>query len=385
MTALTRRITRRARFWAAFRCREPVLVLESDDWGLRRRPAADLVAAHGRPSGWADEHSETAEDLGRLSAVLNAHRDPRGRPAAMTLNVVTANPDFDAIEASGFEAYHDRPVDETMAPEALDALREGRAAGRFRLQLHGRAHLNRQRWLEDLANDHPGARALFEARVDGGLALVAEEAWRYHSEYLDWAADRPVGPDALVSWLTPALATLERLGGERPRSTVAPHYVVTTEAEEAWDRLGIEFVQAAEYRLRPDGRPRASYLGQRSPTGLVHLTRTARFDPRPGRQGHHVAETATAIRRCFEQHLPAVVDTHRINYTGPTGRGACDELDQLLDVADAAGATYLTTPELGEAVRAGGRFTDWRSGEERQLTPTGHLTRAVTRTLVPSR
>jgi hypothetical protein len=357
-----------------------VLVLESDDWGLRRRPCADLVAAWGEPTGWAEEHGETAADLDRLAEVLLAHRDPEGRAAVLTMNVITANPDFDAIEADGFRGYHDQPVDRTLDPDALAALRRGVDGRVFNLQLHGRSHLQVERWLDDLRRDHPGARPLFDARVDGGLSLVRAESWRYHSELLDWTTGDARSADDLEAWLAPAVATVERLSGEPPRASVAPHYVLTATAEEAWERLGIEFVQATDYQLAPgDDRPRPSYLGQRRDRRLVHLTRTARFDPRPQRQGHHRSEAVATVTRCFAQGLPAVVDTHRINFTGPWAAQAADELDALLTAADASGARYLATPELGEAVAGDGTFTDWARGSRRRLTPIGGVARRLTR------
>lgn len=386
MTSLPERVARRARLWAGFRCEEPVVVLESDDWGLRRRPSADAVAAWGRPTSWAHERSETRADVEALAEVLARHRDPAGRTAAMTMNLVTANADFDAIEAGGFAEYLDVPVDETLEPGVRATLRSGVEAHLFSLQLHGRSHLHPGRWLEDVRHGHPAARALFAARVDGGLSLVAEESWRYHSEFVDWATGRARTVDELSAWLAPAVATIERLGGERPRATAAPHYVLTDQAEQAWAGLGIDFVQAAEYRLIPGReRPRTSYLGRPGRHGLTHLTRTVRFDPRPHRPRHHLVHAETAVGRCFATGLPAVIDTHRINYTGPWAAEARRQLDALLTVADDAGARYLTTPELGDAVVGDGAFGDWATGAPRRLTPRGTVARSLTRVVMPRR
>jgi len=383
MTTLRRRVGRRARLWAGFRCAEPVVVLESDDWGLRRRAARAEVAAWGRPSDWADEQSETGPDLDRLAEVLARHQDPEGRAAVLTMNVIAANPDREAIEADAFARYHDLPVDQTMAADVRAALRAGVEAGIFSLQLHGRSHMDTDQWLADLRADHPGARALFRAGVDGGLSLSTDEGWRYHTEFLAWPDGRARSRADLTAWLAPAMDTIERLAGRRPRSAVAPHYVLTDEAQAAWRALGIEYVEGAERGVRPGGRPDGvSHLGKEGPHGMVHLTRTVRFDPRPQRQGHHGAQTAVSLRRCFDQGLPAVIDTHRINYTGPWATGAAQELDDLLAVADAAGARYLTTPELGDAVTNDGRFLDAVTGAPRRLRPAGRTARGLARPLL---
>jgi hypothetical protein len=85
------------------------------------------------------------------------------------------------------------------------------------------------------------------------------------------------------------------------------------------------------------------------------------------------------VQNCAAHHLPAVIDAHRINFTGPWAGDALAELDALLTDADRLGARYLTTVELGDAVRSGGRFVDASDGRERSLTPVGTVTRRLTR------
>ena len=105
-----KRMKSRLRHWATWRCAEPVVVFESDDWGMRRRACAKWIRPYGVPSEWADEESETPADLDHLYGVLSRHRDAGGRPACFTANFVVANPDFDAIRRDRFERYHDFPI-----------------------------------------------------------------------------------------------------------------------------------------------------------------------------------------------------------------------------------------------------------------------------------
>src|SRR5260370_37767437 len=107
---LRKRVIRRLQYMADWRCTEPVVVFESDDWGMHRRACSGFVSQFGKPGEWADEVSETPADLDALFHVLKEHVDPIGRPASLTANFVVGNPDFDAIEPDGFNRYYDQPI-----------------------------------------------------------------------------------------------------------------------------------------------------------------------------------------------------------------------------------------------------------------------------------
>ena len=64
--------------------RQPVLIIESDDWG---------------PAPVSDVHT-----LERLMQLLSRHRDHFGQPAVMTLGVVLAIPDGARIRDNGSSA-----------------------------------------------------------------------------------------------------------------------------------------------------------------------------------------------------------------------------------------------------------------------------------------
>ncbi|HSE40557.1 MAG TPA: hypothetical protein VLH08_07290, partial [Acidobacteriota bacterium] len=121
---------------------DQIVVIESDDWGMKRKSCADLVARYGTPGAWANEEAETQSDLKELFEVLSAFRDQSERPACMTANFVIANPDYDAMEKSAFTKYFDRFIDETAPKEILDAYREGIKRCVFYPQYHGRRHFS---------------------------------------------------------------------------------------------------------------------------------------------------------------------------------------------------------------------------------------------------
>jgi glycosyltransferase involved in cell wall biosynthesis len=370
---LVQRVERRLHDHARWRCAEPLLIFESDDWGLDRKASSERLKAFGRPGPRADEELETAEDLRRLFDVLDGHRDVTGRPAAFTANLVVASPDYDAITRGRYEVYHEALI--SNRDDLRAAWREGVARGVLCAELHGRCHFSVSAWMEDLRRDVAGARALCSEHRHGGLSLLEGQSQRYHTEYLTWRTGVESDEKALVAGLKNSLDILEEVFGRRPTSTIAPHYVFSSRIEKAWRETGLRFVQGAHYQvLRGQsgeyGHDSVSHaLGERSRSGLLYLSRSVRFEPRPERPHQGTAAALAAVRWCFEKGIPAVVDTHRVNFTGRYRDGALHELGALLDALRPLRPLFLTTGELGEAIEHGGRFRDIRTGEERVLTP----------------
>jgi hypothetical protein len=368
---IAKRALRRLLFLAQWRCVEPVVVFESDDWGLARYPSSGLLSTLGTPGEWADEQTETPDDLAALYDVLGRYSDSNGRPACFTANFVMANPNFEAISASKFQAYYETAIAEQEHLKA--AWREGVERRVLFPQYHARAHFWPQGWLRDLQEDTPGARFLFEQRCNGGLALLKGQSWRYHSEYLEWRTATQRLPDAHLDWLKGGLDLFQRLFGMSSRSTVAPHYIVTPETLQFWHTAGLEFVQGLDYRIvrQANGKPRviSHILGEGSPEGLLLLARNVKYDPRPQRSRYGWEQALRQIQASFQDSVPAIVDTHRINYSGQWRKEAIESLDMLLRRLGPYRPHFLTSVELGEAIHNGGHYRDIWNGMQRSLTP----------------
>jgi hypothetical protein len=367
-----RGVERWGRRQAHWRCAEPVVILESDDWGLERRASSERLKAFGEPGEWADEEMETAEDMRRLFDVLARHRDVTGRLAVFSANFIVANPDHDAIARDRYEVYHEIPIG--AREDLRAAYREGVERGVFCAELHGRRHFSVEEWLADLRSDAPGARQLSSEHRHGGLSLLKGQGWRYHTEYISWHTGVEPDEETLAGNLKDSLDILERLFGRRPSSTIAPHYVFSSRTEKAWRNAGLRFIQGSNYQiLRGEdaghGDVSVSHaLGERSPSGLLYLRRSIKFEPRPERPHQGIAAALPGIRLCFNRKIPAVLDTHRINYTGQYSEKGLHDLSELLDALKPLQPRFLTTAELGEAIERGGPYQDTFTGMERSLT-----------------
>jgi hypothetical protein len=188
-----------------------------------------------------------------------------------------------------------------------------------------------------------------------------------------------------------SLDVLERLFGRRPSSTIAPHYIFSPRTEKAWRKAGLRFIQGGNYQvLRGDDRGHGNFwvshaMGEKSPSGLRYLRRSVRFEPRPERRHQGIAAALPGIRLCFEQNIPAVLDTHRVNYTGQYREGGLRALNELLDALKPLRPRFLTTSEIGEAIEHGGRYRDIVTREERSLTPLDPVWRRGLRSALAGR
>lgn len=366
------RVLQRLRHWANWRCQELVIVFESDDWGLQRKACADLIQPYGEPSEWACEQTESEDDLEKLYKVLECHKDENQRPPSFTANFVTANPNFEKIRQEGFTEYYDISINDHNK-KLKSKWMNGVDRGIFHPQYHARSHFWTAAWLQDLRENVPGSRHLFDQTCNGGLSLLKQEGWRYHSEYIFWKTAEQMQKQQLLDWLSMGLSFFQDCFGFASLSTIAPNYIFTPATAQAWLDKGIKIVQGAGYRIvrghNSEKIIRSHVLGERLSGNLLSMIRNVKFDPRPQRPQHGFKNTFAWIQKLLPHHIPIIIDTHRINYVGPWKEKAFEELNSLLRALKPYHPRFLTTTELGEAILNHGTYTEAYTGKTRQLTP----------------
>jgi len=333
--------TRRALLRATWRepyVDDPVVILESDDWGP------------GPP--------EHAESLRRLLHVLAGHRDGVGRPAVLTANMVLSVPDGPAIVAGGYRGYARRELDVAF-PELFAAMREGRAAGTFFPQLHGREHLNPEALVRRARNGDVALRALLEIPNWSdweGLDSPLQGHFVDGSEL----PTRPVAADQQRVMAAEGVRVFARAFGESPASAVAPCYLWNDDTEAAWAAAGVRYIQTAGYRCigrDADGRyiqsPQWLHAGSVNRHGQRYLVRNVMYEPADGR-GWEAAWCE--VRRRLREAQPAVISTHRYNYTRAESQAqALRGLDELLNRIGRryARVRFAASPEWGRWLESG--------------------------------
>lgn len=309
-----------------------LLVIESDDWGSIRMPSLEvyqrcLKAGYPVDRTWYERYDSllSEDDLELLFEVLSSVRDRQGRPAVVTANVIVGNPDFEAIEATGFEGYRYEPITETFKrypkhSRCWSIWQEGRRAGVMLPQFHGREHLNVAMFMEALRAGDPDARFAFDNRMPGCIPQGPE---RGPNRYVETTRFRSAAEKAAVLAATlEGLDLFEQLFGFRSRTFIPTNYVWSSDFDSAVQKAGVQAYQGSRVMKEQQGdgtsRPVRRCLGERNKQGQTYLVRNAFFEPSQSSAPRMdaVDQCLRDIRAAFHMGKPAVISSHRINFCG---------------------------------------------------------------------
>jgi hypothetical protein len=331
-----------------WRSKQRILVIESDDWGSIRmasKEAYNWFLQRGVPvdkSAYDSNDSlESNEDLELLFEVLNSVKDRNGNPAVITANNIVANPDFDKIKAAGYQQYFYQPFTETLKEyphhnRVFDLYKQGIDNRLFRPQFHGREHLNVQSWLQRLQSGDKVLQMAFDKRMFS-VKMQADSNCR--KQQLDaFGTYTPQQLAALEPIIKEGTALFSSLWGYTSTTIISPCYVWHPEAEVFFAKNGIEMIQSGVAQLAPQfGQEKnvvkRRFTGQKNNLGQYYSVRNATFEPASNPAKDWVSNCLQQIKIAYRWNKPAIVCSHRLNYTGslnPSNRSANLQLLALL-------------------------------------------------------
>lgn len=308
-----------------------LVIIESDDWGSIRMPSSSTYKELNKYLGLDrdDGHRfnkydrlETSSDLEELFKVLTSVRDKNEKPAVFTPITLTANPDFEKIRNTGFTQYHYNPLDVCLekyngSTGTFELWKEGIARGIFLPQFHGREHLNVPVWMKALNSGHEKLKKAFEYEMwgistssDPEIGLEIQAAFDFsdqaHLQYQEEVIET-------------GLQLFEKLFGFRACYFVAPNGIYNTRLEPVLYNHGIRLISVAMIQKEPLGNghhnTRLNWTGRKRNSGIVSLTRNCVFEP--GQHGQDwIDRCLNEMKIAFRWHKPAVITTHRVNYSG---------------------------------------------------------------------
>lgn len=305
-----------------------IIVFESDDWGSVRVPNREVYEFLSKKiSGFSNnpyncfDSLESESDLNLLSEVLSLFADSKGHHPKFTLNFIVANPDFTRIEKSNFLKYYYSEFTESYKSygyNSFQALKEGINAQLLKPQYHGREHLNVVRWMKLLKDEQQEMLLAFRNQV-----FSIDFFSKNKRNNIMAALDHNNKEEQLFSnhSLIDGLNIFKKHFGFVPTTFIAPCNVWHDDSEKILKEGEIKVFQSLYARQIPtEGdqpyKIRYHYTGERNVNGQFYLVRNAYFEPSTLSNYPWVENCLKKINTAFMFNKPAIISTHRLNYTG---------------------------------------------------------------------
>lgn len=347
---------------------QKLIVIESDDWGsirIKDPVVIQKMASVGVPVEESHftrfDGLERTEDLENLFEVLAKVKDSNGNHACVTPLTLTSNPDFDAIRSNGLKHYKYESIETTYKRyderRLLNIWRgQGIANNLFYPQFHGREHLSPIRWMNAIRQEGSPARWAFE--YDSILGVKSERIHQSQNymaafEAVDSSEQKSVDDACLLG-----LKEFERIFGFKSLSAIPSQSIISDGSKKALFNGGVRYLQCGQHFL-----PNASSLrkinyfwGHQDAFGMRYWRRNVNFEPYKSMESDHVNKALSEISLAFRFNKPAVLSTHRINFTSRITTSVRDEslrqLEKLLNriILKWPDVEFMNSEQLGAVI-----------------------------------
>jgi len=346
------------------------IVIDSDDWGTIRMSSSSVYNKLLKAGIGVDKCNyckydslETQEDLSSLFELLLSYKDINNKPPVFTANVIVANPDFTKIVEGNFEKYFFEPVTETFnkfnsTARSFSFWQKGLSEGVFYPQLHGREHLNVNRWMDQLRKKSEESLLTFQNNMFGISTDITKEKRRSYMAALDFDSE-----DELLQ-IKEMLIDAQNLFYDyfkfKSHSFIAPNYTWSSRIEPFLQNVGIKFIQGIRVQQTPFAEKIKNvkhFTGQQNKHNQFYLVRNCFFEPSVMKNRVEAVQNClNQIEAAFRWNKPSIISTHRLNYTGSldeTNRSTnLNLLKRLLDsiLKKWPDVEFITSDKLGELI-----------------------------------
>lgn len=330
-----------------WRTNRKIVVFESDDWGSTRiqdiRTRDKLIKLNFSLSSHYDSWDclERGIDLNNLFSILSSFKDISGNPPVFTFNTVMGNPDFEKIKRDNFHLFHHQHFyDSYKTYYAEDNRWVWEEAIKEKLmlpQFHAREHLNSILWMKDLRANFKETRIAFDYEYYG---LKTQTSSNQHKHYLAaYHVNNPTDFAKVCNITQKGINLFKETFGFNSNSFIACNYIWPDELESVLFENGVSIIQGQRGQLSPNfisqkNKIKYHYTGQKNEAGQIYSVRNVLFEPYIDLNKDWVNSALKEISNAFFWGKPAIICTHRINYSSSLNRKHVDKalsnLNQLL-------------------------------------------------------
>jgi 6-pyruvoyl-tetrahydropterin synthase len=307
-----------------------IVVFESDDWGAIRIPTIEtrdellqkgLIRKNDPFSKY--DSLETTEDYQMLFEVLKKHTDKKGHYPVITANFILNNPDFNKIAANDFKKYYSESFKETYnnkigSEKAWETLNKGIENQLILPQFHGSEHLNVVRWMNKLKTVDERFRFAFDKECYAIDELGNENRRQNLMAAYDYNNDSEL--DFVQKSIRKGLNQFEEIFGFKSLTNISPCYVWDTQVEQELLKGGVKGFQGSFLQNYPitgeSFKKKYRYIGQKNKDKQLYFVRNCLFEPSLNTNIDWVSKCMESIDIAFKWGKPAIIGTHRINFSG---------------------------------------------------------------------
>ena len=308
-----------------------IVVIESDDYGGIRMPsieALDILKKAGISNlGSRYNQLDTLEDkddLDQLFETLRSVRDKNDQPAVVSPFVNVANPCFDKIKAAGFRQYFYEPFTSTLqrygrSDQTMEVWRQGMSEGIFCPEFHGREHISVEPWLEQLQLGNHQIIAAFEQGFvgAGNIKGIPNYAKEFRPEFYFTRNDQK---NFLHTSIIEGVELFKQLFGYKPHVFAPGNSVFHPDFDDTVYKAGVPFMCVAHKNPCPGPGGKLTYKSfsfkqKIKDDQLSFYIRNCAFEP-SDKSYTGIGLTLKQIEAAFRWHKPAIISTHRVNFTG---------------------------------------------------------------------
>jgi hypothetical protein len=312
------------------RFNKKIVVFESDDWGAIRIPnieTRDELFERGltrKEDPFSQFDSlETTEDYKALFEVLKKHTDKNGHYPVITANFILNNPDFYKIAANDFKKYYSESFIETYkkypdSEKAWEVLNKGINDQLIVPQFHGSEHLNVVRWMKNLKAGDERFQFAFDKECYAIDEIGNENRRQNLMAAYDYNNDLEL--DFVQKSIRKGLDQFEDVFGFKSLTTISPCYVWDSKVEQEMLKEGVKAFQGSFLQNYPipgeSFKKKYRYIGQKNKDEQLYFVRNCLFEPSLNTNIDWVSKCMESIDIAFKWGKPAIIGTHRINFSG---------------------------------------------------------------------
>jgi hypothetical protein len=250
--------------------------------------------------------------------VLTKYKDSKENHPVITALALTSNPDFKKIRDTNFE-YHSESIMESYQNYGEKTLfelwkSEGISNNLLYPQFHGKEHLHPERYVTRIANvnDMEHQAFLNKSIIGGSMGSSRRHnfmaAFEYHNEQDKRNIEKRTAE---------GLNQFETLFGFKSESFCPSQSVYGEHIFDVLKNNGVLAIQAGQ-QFKPENlilKKVDHYWGDKTSNGLIFWRRNCTFEIYKGNHIDHVNECLKEIEIAFRWGKPAVINSHRINFT----------------------------------------------------------------------